>query len=120
LCGGKFTHEDHFPFALFIAILFAAQLSSAQVDPRWKPGDPDRPLPPVITSGTASTQGAPRRPPSDAIVLFDGKDLSQWAGEDGQLAKWKVAHSRPIKLFAAIDIPQVRARCAERKSGRFI
>jgi hypothetical protein len=72
-------------------VLFVSQLSIAQVDPRWKPNDPDRPLPPVIEAGTASTQGAPGRPPSDAIVLFGGKDLSQWAGENGMDAKWKVA-----------------------------
>lgn len=29
-------------------------------------------------------------PPSDAIVLFDGKDLSQWRGPDGSEAKWTV------------------------------
>src|SRR5205823_5205107 len=28
-------------------------------------------------------------PPSDAVVLFDGKDLSQWQGEKGA-AKWEV------------------------------
>ena len=65
--------------------------SVAQVDPRWKPNDPDRPVPPAVESGTASRQDAPGRPPSDAVVLFDGKDLSPWAGEDGQPAKWKVA-----------------------------
>jgi Domain of Unknown Function (DUF1080) len=75
--------------------LCLAQLCPAQVDPRWKPNDPDRPLPPVIEPGTPSTQDAPGHPPSDAIVLFGGKDkdkdLSQWAGENGQPAKWKVA-----------------------------
>jgi hypothetical protein len=35
--------------------------------------DPGRPHPPVVTPGAQA--GAP---PSDAIVLFDGKDLSQW------------------------------------------
>jgi hypothetical protein len=44
----------------------------------------------VIEPGTTSTQDAPGRPPSDALVLFDGKDLSQWLGEDGQTARWKV------------------------------
>ena len=71
--------------------LCISQLSLAQVDPRWKPNDPDRPIPPVIEAATPSTQDAAGRAPSDAVVLFDGKDLSQWIGEDGQPAKWKVA-----------------------------
>ena len=77
--------------AIVLLFLFTT-LSVAQVDSRWKPNDPDRPVPPVITPGTASTQDAPGRAPSDAVVLFDGKDLSLWAGEDGQDAKWKVAN----------------------------
>ena len=40
---------------------------------KWHVHDPDRPHPHVVTPG--ATPGAP---PSDAIVLFDGKDLSQW------------------------------------------
>jgi hypothetical protein len=75
---------------IFALVVCTAQIPLAQVDPRWKPNDPDRPLPPIIVPGTSSTQDAPGRPPSDAIVLFSGKDLSQWAGEDGQPAKWKV------------------------------
>jgi Domain of Unknown Function (DUF1080) len=78
-------------FSGLVLALCIAQLSATQVDPRWKPNDPDRPVPPVIEPGTASTQDTPGRPPSDAIVLFGGKDLSQWAGEDGQPAKWKIA-----------------------------
>ena len=34
--------------------------------------------------------GRPGRPPSDAVVLFDGTDLSAWRGRDGA-APWKVA-----------------------------
>jgi hypothetical protein len=83
--------RKNFPAVAVAAVLFFAHLSLAQVDQRWKPNDPDRPLPPIITPGTASTQDAPGRPPSDAITLFDGKDLSQWAGEDNAAAKWKVA-----------------------------
>ena len=41
---------------------------------KWHVHDPDRPHPKVVTPG--ATPGAP---PSDALVLFDGKDLSQWA-----------------------------------------
>jgi hypothetical protein len=62
----------------------------AQVDTRWKIHDPNRPVPPVIEPGTASTQETPGRAPSDAVVLFDGKDLSQWAATDNGPAKWKV------------------------------
>ncbi|MEO6035030.1 MAG: DUF1080 domain-containing protein [Verrucomicrobiota bacterium] len=32
----------------------------------------------------------PGPPPSDAIVLFDGKDLSKWADKDGGPAKWEI------------------------------
>ena len=62
----------------------------AQVDTRWKIHDPNRSVPPVIEPGTASTQETPGRAPSDAVVLFDGKDLSQWAATDNGPAKWKV------------------------------
>ncbi|MGH9548954.1 MAG: hypothetical protein ACRD3W_06245, partial [Terriglobales bacterium] len=78
-------------FSVLTLALCMAQISVAQVDPRWKPNDPERPVPPVIEPGTASTQDSPGRMPSDAIGLFEGKDLSQWTGADGQPAKWKVA-----------------------------
>jgi len=58
---------------------------------KWKIHDPDRPVPPVVTPGTPSTQDAPGRAPSDAVVLFDGNDLSNWVQDgDGSAAKWKV------------------------------
>jgi len=78
-------------FIVLVFAFFVVQLALAQVDRRWKPNDEKRPAPPVIEPGTASTQDSPGRPPSDAVVLFDGKDLSQWQNEDGQAAKWKVA-----------------------------
>lgn len=81
-----------FPAIAVLAVLFFAHLSLAQVDQRWKPNDPDRPLPPIITPGTSSTEKMPGKAPSDAIVLFDGTNLSQWAGEDNGPVKWKVEH----------------------------
>jgi hypothetical protein len=51
---------------------------------KWKVHDKDRPKPRVITPG--ATLGAP---PSDAIVLFDGKDSSKWQTK-GKPAKWVV------------------------------
>ncbi len=59
-------------------------------DPNWIDHDRDRPMAAVIDPGTASTQDAPGRPPSDATVLFDGKDVSQWVGLDGSPTKWIV------------------------------
>jgi len=41
----------------------------------------------VVTPGAVSATGV--TPPSDAIILFDGRDLSQWKGKDGPAA-WLV------------------------------
>ena len=46
--------------------------------------DKMRPRPRIVTPGADSNQ-----PPSDAIVLFDGTDLSAWKGRDGD-APWTV------------------------------
>jgi hypothetical protein len=40
---------------------------------KWRVHDIDRPHPPMVTPGAK-----PGDPPSDAVVLFDGKDLSHW------------------------------------------
>src|SRR5437879_1438754 len=76
------------------ALLLAAtsHMCYAQTQTAWKIHDPNRPLPPVIDPGTPSTQDSSGRQPSDAIVLFDGKDLSKWAHKDGSSAKWRVEH----------------------------
>src|SRR6185369_3658728 len=55
---------------------------------RWHLHDPDRPQPPVVTPGATFSLGAPA--PSDAEVLFDGKDLSKWQNNRGQDATWRV------------------------------
>ena len=57
---------------------------------KWHVHDGDRPLPPIVDPGTSSTQAEPGRPPSDAIVLFDGNDLSHWRGQSGKPAPWKI------------------------------
>ena len=57
---------------------------------KWRVHDGERPQPPIITPGTSSTQDAPGRPPSDAIVLFDGTDLSKWESGGGKPATCKV------------------------------
>lgn len=85
------------PLAALVFCVFAAPLLARQAPaqsgteaPRPRPQDTEvwEPVPPVITPG--DTAGAP---PSDAIVLFDGKDLSQWvSNKDSQSpAGWTVA-----------------------------
>jgi hypothetical protein len=45
----------------------------------------------VVAPGTFSTQDAAGLPPSDAIVLFDGRDLANWFSKSGGPAEWQVA-----------------------------
>ena len=49
---------------------------------RWLIHDMNRPAPAVIEPGQ------PGKAPSDAIVLFDGTDLSQWTDTKGNTSKW--------------------------------
>jgi hypothetical protein len=76
------------------AILASAHLgatsSSAQVTSpptRWKSNEINRPRPAEIAP---PAQSLPVPAPSDAIVLFDGRDLSQWELVRGGPADWKV------------------------------
>ena len=58
---------------------------------RWRVHDGERPQRRVVTPGTESSQAKPGRPPSDAVVLFAGTDLSKWKGRDGA-PQWEVAN----------------------------
>jgi hypothetical protein len=78
------------PFVFASLLPLCVVSAHAQIDTQWKIHDLKRPTPTVITPGTSSTQDAPGKPPSDAVVLFDGSDLSKWQSEDGSPAKWKV------------------------------
>lgn len=56
----------------------------------WAIHDRNRPQPKIVTPGTFSSVEQPGKPPSDAIVLFDGTDLSKWESSKGTPAKWIV------------------------------
>jgi hypothetical protein len=58
----------------------------------WAIHDRNRPQPPVVTPGTFSTQEQAGKPPSDAVILFDGTDLSKWEADEGNgvPTKWVV------------------------------
>lgn len=55
---------------------------------KWRVHDDARPRPAVVTPGGKFSDMAP--PPSDAIVLFDGTDLSNFEKQKGGAAGWKV------------------------------
>ncbi len=54
---------------------------------KWRVHDSRRPYPPAVTPGNPA--GAP---PSDAVVLFDGTDLSRWRSVRGGPARWRVVN----------------------------
>jgi hypothetical protein len=67
---------------------------------KWRVHDRDRPQPPTVTPGRTDAA-----PPSDAIVLFDGKNLDQWTGgkpegiEDGAINIFKTGELATKKSF---------------------
>jgi len=72
----------------FIAV--ASVALRAEPDPNWLDHDRDRPQPAVVDPGTPSSQAQVGTAPSDAVVLFNGTDTSQWASMDGSPTKWVV------------------------------
>ena len=59
-----------------------------------KPEDTEQwePVPPIVTPGAADNA-----PPSDAIVLFDGKNLDQWImADDHSPARWRVENGAMV------------------------
>jgi len=95
-------------FSLILAVAFAAALAVSAAEKKadgkktaaspygytdtpmlpsgkWHVHDPDRPQPRVVVPAKEVGQ-----PPGDAIVLFDGKDLSKWRDGKGNASGWTV------------------------------
>jgi len=84
----------------------AASQDGAQHPAAMKPEETEiwKPVPQVVTPGAEC--GAP---PSDAIILFDGKSLDQWvSAKDKSPARWTVADGVLTVNKAAGDIETVR------------
>ena len=68
------------------ALVALGSRAGAQVSTRWPIHSMDRPQPPAVAPAPTAR---PDAPPADAVVLFDGTDLSQWEADSGP-ARWKV------------------------------
>ena len=68
----------------------ALVIAQTHIDPRYPQHDRSRPQPAVVDPGAPGSQETPARPPSDAVVLYDGTDLAKWRQKDGSAAKWKL------------------------------
>ena len=96
-----------------ILALMSVSSYSRQASPgvvkQWVQHDRNAPQPPVITPGEASTQDQPGKPPSDAIILFNGKDLAGWESVKGGPAQWKVGKGYFETVPHAGDIKTTQA-----------
>ena len=89
----------------------AAQVNTRMAEmQKWAVHDESRPLPPVVDPGPA---GPPAPVPSDAVVLFDGKDLSAWETSKGAPAEWAVrdGYMEVVKGKGAIRTKQRFGDC---------
>jgi hypothetical protein len=86
-------------FTPFVSLLFASSLFAQTTE--YLPGI-EWPEPPVVTPSDNGSD-----PPSDAIVLFAGKDLSAWDGADN----WKVAGGAMIAGQGNIKTKQKFGDC---------
>lgn len=83
----------HHPTRLIpLALVAIAGLSArtALAGHAWLGHDRTRPAPAVVDPGYPSTPDQVGKAPSDAVVLFDGGDLSKWVAMNGEPTKWVV------------------------------
>lgn len=84
------TNSLWFEIAAFHSVLLITVVSGisalSQTSQQPAPFPPPKNEPPIITPGHTNSD-----PPSDAIILFDGSDLSKWRSvTDGGEARWQV------------------------------
>ena len=68
--------------------------------------DPDRPAPKKVNPGPPNKQGKTGTAPSDAIILFDGTNLSQWNSSD-----WKIENGELIAVSGNLTTKQSFGDC---------
>jgi len=76
----------------------ATFLPAARAQSLWKTHDLGRPKPLVVSP---VNQRLPVPPPADAVVLFDGTDMSKWEAQDGSPTGWIIEDGAMISVAGA-------------------
>ncbi len=93
------------PVSIMFAIFCGCSVSNSAEEQKWAIHDMNRPVSKVVN---------PLPVPSDAIVLFDGKDLSKWVSDkDGSSPKWKIenGYAEAVKKAGGIRTKQAFGDC---------
>lgn len=92
---------------VFTCLLFLQGQHICFAQSTWKIHDMSRPHPPVVIPGSTSTQEYIGSPPSDAVVLFNGNDLSAWEKDNGDPVEWKLENGY-MEVFAGTGSIQTK------------
>ena len=88
-----------FAFCICAVIIYAQQQGQQQVQqprpPQWDPASTEwyTPVPPKVQPGKTVGQ-----PPSDAVILFDGKNLDKWESQRAPAAGSRTREAAPWKI----------------------
>jgi len=96
------------PVTLFLSLPLTAQETKYPEQEPMKPAMTEywQPQPPVVKPGKSPEKAIAA--PSDALILFDGKDLSQWSNSKGEPAAWIVSDGVfTVKKEQATSRPEV-------------
>lgn len=86
---GKHRRNQAIACVFLLSLVFLSGSTMLHAFQEWPIHSMERPRPPVVDPGPA---GAPVPAPADAIVLFDGQNLSRWRAANGGPARWNVAN----------------------------
>lgn len=94
-------------FLVIFSLSFMSQATAQHQHPiYWDVHDPDRDAPPEVDPGPAPSE--PQPVPSDAVVLFDGTDLSAWESASGGDAEWEVQEDGYMEVVPGTGTIQTR------------